>query len=103
MPSWSEAVFRSCSPTRYEDLLQVVGVPEEVGRGNDRPGRDLVRDVLGRDVAHLEIAALHRDEFGALLEQRAAVVGLQREADGFDVLPEALHHLRPDVLLGEDG
>ena len=81
MPSWSEAVFSKLLPDlAREDLLQVVGVAEEVGRGNDRPGRDLVRDVLGRDVAHLEIAALHGDEFGALLEQRAAVVGLQREA-----------------------
>ena len=33
----------------------------------------------GRDVAHLEVAALQRDELGALLEQVAAVVGLEGE------------------------
>jgi hypothetical protein len=37
----------------------------------------LVRDVLGRDVAHVEVAALHGDKLRSLLEQRAAVIGLQ--------------------------
>jgi hypothetical protein len=50
-----------------EERLEVVGVAEQVGRGQDRPGGDLVGDVLGRDVAHLEIAALQGDELGALL------------------------------------
>ena len=85
-----------------EHLLQVVGVAEQIGRGEDGPRRDLVGDVLRRDVAHLEVVALHGDELGALLEQRAAVIGLELEALRLHVLAEPLHHFGPDVLLRED-
>ena len=62
-----------------EEGAHVVGVAEDVGRGQDRELRHLVGDVLRRDVAHLEVAALQRDELGALLEEVAAVVGLEHE------------------------
>ena len=56
----------------------------------------------GGDVAHFQVAALERDEFGALLEQRATEV----EFDGGVVLHrlgELLHHVGADVLLGHHG
>ncbi len=81
-----------------EERLEMLGVAEQVGRGQDRPRGDLVGDVLRRDVAHLEIAALQRDEFGALAEQRSAVVQLELEVFR-DRLGEPLHHLGADVLL----
>jgi hypothetical protein len=46
------------------------GIAEEIGRGQHRPFRDLVGNILRRDVAHLQIAALQRDKLRALLEQR---------------------------------
>ena len=83
-----------------EEGAHVVGVAEDVGRGQDRELGHLVGDVLRRDVAHLEVAALERDELGALLEQVAAVVGLEGEALA-ERLGELLRHLRPDVLVRE--
>ena len=78
------------------------GVAEQVGGGEDRPGRDLLGDVLRGDVAHLEIAALQGDELGALLEQGAAVIALEDEVV-LDRVGEHLHHLGADVLLREHG
>ena len=37
-----------------------------------------------------------------MLEQGAAIIGLEREALGFHVVGEPLHHLGPDILLRED-
>ncbi len=85
-----------------EEFFQMVGIAEEIGGGEDGPFGDLIGDVLRRDVAHLQIAALEGDELGALLEQRAAIIGLQLEVAG-DRLAEHLHHLGADVLLGKDG
>ena len=84
-----------------EEGAHVVGVAEQVGGGDDRELGHLVGDVLRRDVAQLEVAALQRHELGALLEQVAAVVGLDGEVLA-DRLGELLGHLRPDVLVGED-
>ncbi|MBO0237178.1 hypothetical protein, partial [Vibrio parahaemolyticus] len=64
---------------------------------------NLVGDVLRGDIAHLEIAALHGDELGALFEQGAAEVGLQGEAPPLNIGGNALHHLGADVLLREHG
>src|SRR4051812_4457386 len=61
-------------------LLQMIGITEEIGGRDDGPSRDLVGDILRRDIAHLEIAALHRDELGPLLEQGAAIIGLESKA-----------------------
>ncbi len=83
-----------------EERVQVVRVAEQVGRRQDRPGRNLLRDVLRRDVAHLEVVALQRDELGALLEQVAAVERLERVVR-FDILREHLDHVRADVLVRE--
>ena len=77
------------------------GVAEKIAGSDDRPGRDLLGDVLRRDVAHLEIAALQGDELGALLEEIAAVVALEDEVV-LDGVGEHFHHLGADVLLGED-
>jgi hypothetical protein len=85
-----------------EDLLHVVSVAEQVGRGHHRPGRDLPREVLRRQVRHLHIAALDRDEFRALAEQRGVQVQLDVEVAG-EVALEAAHRLGADVLVGEDG
>ena len=83
-----------------EEGVQVVGVAEQVGRGQDRPGGHLLGDVLRRDVAHLEVVALQGDQLGALLEQRAVVERLELEV-GLDVLGEHLDHVGADVLVGE--
>src|SRR3546814_15459115 len=85
-----------------EEGPQVLGIAEQVGRGQHRPGGNLLGDVLGRDLAHFQVAALDGDQFGALLEEIAAVVALDGEVvlDG----PGAnLNHLGSDVLLREDG
>ena len=71
----------------------MVGVAEQVGRGQDRPRRDLLGDVLRRDVAHLEVVALQGDQLRALLEQRAVVERLDVEV-AVDVLREHLDHVR---------
>jgi len=84
-----------------EECLEVVSVAEEIRRGQDRPGRDLVGDVLGRDVAHFQVATLDCHEFGALLEQGAAEIRLERIALA-ERRPEALHHFGANVLLRED-
>ena len=83
-----------------EELVQMIRVAEQISRSQDRPLGHLVCDVLRRDVAHLQVAALERDELGALLEQVAAVVAFECELTG-DVLREHLHHVRADVLFGE--
>src|SRR4030095_1804335 len=85
-----------------EECIQVVCVPEQVGRRQDRPRGNLLRDVLRRDVAELQVVPLERDELGPLLEQRAAKVRFHRVV-GFDVLGEALHHVGADVLVREYG
>ncbi len=80
----------------------MIGVAEQVGRGQDRPGRDLLGDILGRDIAHFQVAALHGDQLGALLEQRAAVIAVERELVA-DAIGEVLHHLGANVLRRKDG
>jgi hypothetical protein len=80
----------------------VVRVAEHIGRGQDRELRHLVGDVLRRDVAHLEVAALQRHELGPLLEEVAPEIGLERKVRG-DRLGELLRHLGPDVLVRKDG
>src|SRR5690348_10202146 len=55
-----------------------------------------------RDVAHLEVTALQGHEFGALLEQGAAIIGLEREVAG-DRLAELLHHFGANILIGKHG
>ena len=78
----------------------MVGVAEGVGGRQDRPCHQLLGDVLRRDVAHLEVVALQRDELGALLEQRAAVERLDLEV-ALDVLGEHPDHVGADVLVRE--
>ena len=51
-----------------ERLLHVIRVAEQVSRGHQRPCGDLLRNILGRQVGHLEVPALLRDELGALLK-----------------------------------
>src|SRR5262249_5755789 len=69
---------------------------------DDRPGWNLLRDILRGDVAHLKVVTLDGDELGPLLEQRAAVISLEDEVV-FDRISEHLHHVRADILLGKDG
>ena len=85
-----------------EGLLQVVGVAEQIGGGQERPGRDLLGDVLRREIGHLDIAALHGDQLGALLEQRAVEKRLEIVAV-LDGLAEGLERFGADVLLRGDG
>ncbi len=77
-------------------------VTEEVGGRENRPLGDLLGNVLGRDIAHLQVAALDGDEFGALLEEVAAVIGLQLEVSA-DSFGKFLGHLGADILLRKDG
>ena len=77
-------------------------VAEEIAGRQDRPGRDLLGNVLRRDIAHLQVTALQRHELRALLEQVAAVIALEGEVVP-DGVVEHLHHLGADVLLREDG
>ena len=62
-----------------ERLVHVVGVAEQVGRCQQRPGRDLFGDIRRREVAEIEIVTLEGDELGALLEQRVAPIRLEVE------------------------
>ena len=75
-------------------------IAEKIGGSDDRPGGDLLGDVLRSDVAHLEIAALQCDKLGSLLEEIAAVVALEDEVV-LDGVGEHFHHLGADVLFGE--
>ena len=80
MPSWSRAILMKSLPTSLDErLLQMVVVAEQIGRGQQRPGRNLLGDVGRRQVAEFEVVALQGDELGALLEQRVAPVGLEIE------------------------
>jgi hypothetical protein len=83
-------------------LLHVVRVAEQVGRGEQGPRRDLLGEILGGDEGHFQIAALHRDQLGALLEQGGAEVWLEVR-DRSDLLAEHPHRVGPDVLLRDDG
>lgn len=65
------------SGVTFEECQKVIHIAEQIGRGQDRPCRDLVGDVLRGDVAHLQIAALQGDQFRTLAEQCAAVVHLE--------------------------
>ena len=85
-----------------EELVQVVGVAKQVGRGKDRPGGYLFRDVLGSDVAHFEVVALKRYQFCSLAEQRRVQVHLDLEIAG-DLLGELVHHVGANVLVGKHG
>jgi hypothetical protein len=101
--SWSSTIFFICAPTLAgKERAQVVGVAEQVGRCQHRPGRHLLGDVLRRDVAHLQVVALQRHQLGALAEQRGVQVHLDLEIGGH-VLGEHVHHLGADVLVGEHG
>ena len=51
-----------------ERLFQMLVVAEQVGGGQQRPGRNLLGNVGRRQVAQLQVVALKRDELGALLE-----------------------------------
>jgi hypothetical protein len=84
-----------------EDLPHVVGVAEQIGGRHDGPGRDLPREVLRREIRHLDIAALDRDQLRALAEQRRVQMQLDIELGG-KVALEAAQRFGPDVLVGED-
>ena len=83
-----------------ERLVHVVGIAEQVGRGQQRPGRDLFGDIRRREVAEIEIVALEGDELGTLLEQRVAPIRLEVEIV-LDGRAEGLVGLGPRVGFGE--
>jgi hypothetical protein len=83
-----------------ERLLQVIRIPKQIRRSHERPGRDLPGDVRRSEVGELEIAALERDEFRALLEQRVAPVEFKLEIV-LQGCGERLVALCPQVALGE--
>ena len=83
-----------------EERVDVVGIAEQIRRRQYGPRRQLLGDVLRRNVADLEIVALHGDELGSLFEQRAAQVQLELEVP-LDVLGKHAHHVRADVLVGK--
>ena len=80
--------------------IQMVGVAEQVRRSQDRPCRDLLGNILRRDIAHLQVVALQGDQLRALLEQGPVVEGLHFEI-ALDLFREHLDHPRADVLVGE--
>ena len=82
------------------EVAQVARVAEQVGRGQDRPGRDLLGDVLRGDVAHLQVVPLQGDELGALLEERRVEEEVDLEVV-LHPLGKGLHHGRADVLVRE--
>jgi hypothetical protein len=84
-----------------EDLAHVIGVAEQVGGGHHRPGRDLPRDVLRRDVRHLQVAALHRDQLRPLAVERGVEVQFELELV-LQRLGGAAHRVGADVLVGKD-
>ena len=51
----------------------------EIGGAEDAAFRHLVVEIVDGEVRHVEIAALHGGELGALLEQRRPVIGLEVE------------------------
>src|SRR5690606_37668981 len=83
-----------------EELLYVSCISEQIAGCYNRPGRDLLGNVLRGDIPHLEIAALQRDELRPLLEKFAAIIALKREIVRNRV-SELLHHFSADVLLRE--
>ena len=83
-----------------EEGVQMIGVAKKIRRGQDRPCRDLLGDILRRDVAHLQVVALQGDQLRALLEQSPVVEGLHLEI-ALDLLREHLDHARANVPVGE--
>jgi hypothetical protein len=83
-----------------EERPEVIRVTEQIGRSQNRPRRNLVRNVLRGDIAHFKIVALQGDEFGTLLEEIAAEIGLDgREVS--DLRAQQAHHFGADILLGK--
>ena len=74
-----------------EHRLLVRGIADEIAGREDRPLVDLARDVLRGDEGHVEIAALHGADLGALLEERRAEMDLELEI-GCRRLQLLLHH-----------
>src|SRR5690606_25871836 len=85
-----------------EEFLQVIGVAEQIGGRQYGPGGNLLRKVLRGDIPHFQVSALERNKLRSLLEQVAAVIALENKIV-LNSLGKFLHHLRADVLLGEDG
>ncbi len=61
------------------DRVEMRRIAHQVAGGEDRIFRNERRDILRRDHADFEVAALHRLDLGALREQRAVVVDLHVE------------------------
>ena len=64
------------------DRVEMLRIAHQIAGGEDRIFRDQRGDVLGRDHAHFQIAALHRLDLGALGEERAVVMDLDVELAG---------------------
>ena len=84
-----------------EDLVHVIDVAEQIGGRHHRPGGDLTREILRRQVRHLDIAALDGDQLRALAEQRRVQMQLDIEV-ARQVALKALHRIGADILVGED-
>src|SRR6266568_3711498 len=78
----------------------MVGIAKKIRRRQDRPRRDLLGNILRRDVAQLQVVALQGDQLRALLEQSPVVEGLHFEIAP-DLLREHLDHARANVFVGE--
>ena len=85
-----------------EEGRQMVCIAEQIGRGQQCPGRNLLGDVLRSDVAHFEVVTLQCHQLGTLFEQRGVEVRLDLEV-GRDGLGELLHHFSANVLVREHG
>ena len=78
------------------DRIEMLRIAHQIAGGEDRIFRDQRGDVLGRDHAHFQIAALHRLDLGALGEERAVVMDLDVElarGRGVQLLLEDLESL----------
>jgi len=80
----------------------MLGIAEQIGRRQDRKGRDLVLDILRRDVAHLKVAPLERHQFSPMFEKCRPIVAVEGIAIAKGGC-EFLHHFGADILLRKHG
>ena len=72
-----------------ERLRHVFGIAEQIGRGQQRPCRNLLRNIRRREIAQIEVVTLERDQLRALFEKGVAPVRLKievvfdRRSEGF--------------------
>ena len=104
MSTWKKYEFTATAWGTLKKSIQVTTeegtnwVADKVAGGKQRVFGNLLGDVLHRDECHFEVAALHGDRFGTLLEEGARVVDLDVEAPGRRLFQAVLEHREhPDM------